>query len=357
MYFRNMSEVSSYYAQSPQNLKRSWIVFLGDQSQNMLVDLITFCNNNQIDLMGGIYPGLLVKDKYHRTGLILLEIEPIYKAKALPHVMRSFSNDTPTKNKAAIILSDGLSPHYKVLMDTIYSKVGSDVSYIGGGAGFYDMIHRSCIFDNKGIYKDVALVAVLDQEAIIRYRHGWERLEGPFIATKTKDNVLSEINGVPAAQFYKRLIIDYVHADFDDNPSFYFKAYPFGIEHGSEIDIVRDPIEIIDQDEILCVAGINQNSNIYLLHGNVDTLLNSSLDVAKACKTNQMDNYMVLLFDCITRATYLGTSFKTEVANIQEIMDVPVYGALSIGEVSSLSNGELKIHNKSTVLGVINKDK
>ena len=45
--------------------------------------------------------------------------------------------------------------------------------------------------------------------------------------------------------------------------------------------------------------------------------------------------------------------FEIELENIQKKMRFNVLGALSIGEISSQDNGELIIHNKSTILGLV----
>ncbi|EQB87342.1 hypothetical protein M918_09595 [Clostridium sp. BL8] len=41
--------------------------------------------------------------------------------------------------------------------------------------------------------------------------------------------------------------------------------------------------------------------------------------------------------------------------NFQSKLKYPVEGALSIGEISSQKNGELVIHNKSTILGLLSE--
>ena len=51
---------------------------------------------------------------------------------------------------------------------------------------------------------------------------------------------------------------------------------------------------------------------------------------------------------------FLQDHFKSELMNIQEKLQYQLEGALSIGEIASLKNGMIEIHNKSTVLGLIN---
>lgn len=356
MYFKNMDQLLAYYENPETNQSKEWLVFLADRSDYLLKDLTSYCNTQNIDLIGGIYSGLLVKDTYMREGLIVLEIHTVFKTKVLPHMMKSCNCQDAILNKGAIVIADGLSPQFKVLIDTLFSKLGDQVTYLGGGAGYYDLVQRPCIFDNKGLYKDVAIVAVLDHPTIVNYRHGWQRLEGPFLANRTLDNVLSQIDSTPAFELYDDILYDHIHEHI--TPESFFdvaKGHPFGIDLGQDVDIVRDPISTNDKNEIICVAGIPEESDIYILEGNVDTLLKASMEVAKACTKNSYQDYSALLFDCISRAMYLEDDFNKELGNIQLIINKPVYGALSIGEISSLNNGIIQIHNKSAVLGVIEK--
>lgn len=62
---------------------------------------------------------------------------------------------------------------------------------------------------------------------------------------------------------------------------------------------------------------------------------------------------LLFLSDCISRAMFLEERFEEELQNIQAKMKYPVEGALSFGEIASKRNGELVIHNKSTVLGLL----
>lgn len=48
-------------------------------------------------------------------------------------------------------------------------------------------------------------------------------------------------------------------------------------------------------------------------------------------------------------------NFVIELANIQNRMNCTVEGALSIVEIASKSDGSIVIHNKSTVLGLIER--
>ncbi|MBC2581754.1 hypothetical protein HGI79_15960 [Clostridium sp. DJ247] len=67
--------------------------------------------------------------------------------------------------------------------------IENKVKYVGGGADFYDLEHRPCIFDNKGLFKDVLYVCIVKFDCKIAVKHGWNKLEGLFTVEESRDNI------------------------------------------------------------------------------------------------------------------------------------------------------------------------
>ena len=161
-----------------------------------------------------------------------------------------------------------------------------------------------------------------------------------------------------AFEVYKDVIEDHEHIRLLRGDFFiYAKDHPFGILQDNRVDvIVRDPIAVNEDDEIICVADIPKNSQVYVLEGNSNTLLSSSLQIAEYCASIAPKKYIPFLFDCISRAMFLEERFEEELKNIQSKLTFEVEGALSIGEIASQNDGKLVIHNKSTILGLLEID-
>lgn len=358
MYLVNFDQLKSYMEYLEVKPSEQVMVLVAGKSAQYVQDLQDYMNSKNIRFFGGIYAALLVESKTQYEGFLVQKYEPIYSSLVLPYMMRFKIEEDCLKDSTAIVLVDGLSSKMKDLTDTIYNKVGNKVKYIGGGAGFYDLKQRPCIFDNKGIYQDVLYICIIKEKMELAVKHGWNKLMGPFHVTKSEANVLSEIDNENALAVYRDMIEEVEGLRLGREDFFtYARDYPFGIVEKNQTEmVVRDPITINDQDEIICVAGIPQGSNLYLLKGNVDTLLESSVEIATYCAQKAPQRYVPLLFDCISRAMFMEDIFDMELANIQKRLKYKVEGALSIGEVSSTNNGELTIHNKSTILGLLNTD-
>jgi len=181
------------------------------------------------------------------------------------------------------------------------------------------------------------------------------KLEGLFTVTGSEGNVLSTLDDYMAFEVYRDVIEDHENITLNKADFFnYAKEHPFGlISKGQTEIIVRDPIAVDDKNDIICVAGIPYNREIYVLKGNIDSLLSSSLEIAEYCVKKAPKQYTPLLFDCISRAMFMEDRFEEELYNIQSKLAYPIEGGLSIGEIASQKNGELIIHNKSTILGLL----
>lgn len=358
MFLNSLEQIKEYVEGIEIKTTEQLMILTAEKSAQDIGDLTKYLNSKNITFFGGIYPRLLVGENSYSEGFVVQKYEPVYTAMVLPYLMRFKLNLEELENCTAIVLVDGLSNKVKDLTDTVYNKLGKSVKYIGGGAGFYDLKHRPCIFNNKGLFKDVLYICIVKSDSKIAVKHGWKKLEGPFVARKSNDNVLSKLDSYSAFEVYRDVIEDHEHIRLLKGDFFiYAKDHPFGIVENNEFDvIVRDPIMVNDNNEIVCVADIPQNSEIYILKGDTNTLLSSSLQIAEYCSSIAPKSYTPLLFDCISRAMFLEDLFSVELKNIQDKLNFTVEGALSIGEIASQSTGRLVIHNKSTILGLLEKN-
>lgn len=355
MYLKSLVELKEYIEKTEIKETEQLMILVAEKSSEDIGIIIEYLNLKHVNFFGGIYSRLLVGENSYPEGFIIQKYEPIYSAMVIPYLMRFKLDLQDLQNCTAIVLVDGLSSKMKDLTDTVYNKLGNNVKYIGGGAGFYDLKHRPCIFDNNGLVQNSLYVCIVKSDAKIAVEHGWKKLEGPFFVSEARDNILAKLDNYTAFDVYRDVIEEHEKIRLLKEDFFvYAKDHPFGIAKNNELDlIVRDPIMTNDNNEIICVANIPQDSQVYVLKGNAETLLSSSLQIAESCAAMAPKKYSPLLFDCISRAMFLEDLFNVELKNIQDKLNFTVEGALSIGEIASQNNGELVIHNKSTILGLL----
>lgn len=358
MYLNTLNDLKYYVEELSIGSDERLMIYVGDAFEKEVQEMMNYLNSKNILFFGGIYSKLLVGDKCLPKGYIVNKVKPIYCSIVLPNLMRFNEELDKNANYTAIIIADGISSRFKELMDTIYDKLGNKVKYLGGGAGFYNLNHKPCIFDNDGLSMDSSYVCIIKSETHIAVEHGWNVLKGPFNVTVSNGNILSELDGESAFQRYSEILeAETGLAVYKEDFFTYAKDYPFGIMEGNSMElIVRDPIAINDDLDIICIADIPQDCNLFILSGNTRTVLESSLTIADECSKTAPKRYKTLLFDCISRAMFLEENFLIELANIQNRMNCTVEGALSIGEISSKVDGSIVIHNKSTILGLVERD-
>lgn len=354
MYFETLSQLTSYVNSIELKSSEQLMILVGDNSSEDVAEMSDYLNSKNIRFFGGIYPSLLVGSKSKRSGFIVQKYQPVYSGLVFPFITDIDIKPEDVKGCTAIVLVDGRSSQMKDLTDTLYRKVGNCVTYIGGGAGFYDLVQRKCIFDNNGMYENALYVCIVKYTSYFAVEHGWKRLEGPFIATKTENNTLCCLDNYNAFDVYKSVIEDIERITLCKSDFFMFaKDHLFGIRKDDASIIVRDPVDVNENDEIICVADIPEGSEVYILKGDTDTLLASSMEIAEMCSKNAPPRYIPLLFDCISRAMFLEDRFEEELSNIQNKLKYRVEGALSIGEIVTLKSGEIEIHNKSTIVTLL----
>ncbi|HEY0892242.1 MAG TPA: FIST C-terminal domain-containing protein, partial [Cellvibrio sp.] len=123
--------------------------------------------------------------------------------------------------------------------------------------------------------------------------------------------------------------------------------------------MVRDPVRLI-KNELLCVGCVPVNTMIYILHGRRKFIIEAACLAGeqsgvklKNTTTNPMG--LAIVFDCISRALYLGDDFSEELLALNAGVGEgkKTVGILSIGEIANTDRGTINLLNKSIVVGQI----
>jgi hypothetical protein len=314
-----------------------------------------------IPIFGAVFPYIVYRGKHYSSGILVVALN------VLPHitVIRNISAaaDTLKKQigllgkpvrqaKSLITFVDGLAENIEAFLEELCTCTAKDAKVAGGGAGFPDMRKRPCVFTNAGMLEDAAILVALDAPIQLAAGHGWEILKGPFLVTQSKGNVLTSLNYAPAFSVYQ----EQVEANSGTNCGVagftsMARAYPLGIENLDGEILVRDPIHMRD-NELVCIGKIHENSVVYLLKGDPQTLVAAAGETARSLSGMQQTHDPVMLFDCISRAMFLGDDFYKELDSIGNNLfrNDAFFGALTVGEICSDTHGHVRFLNKSTVL-------
>jgi hypothetical protein len=345
------------------------LILFGEDDHPDIPSLIEELNRNRIRFCGGIFPGIVHGTAYSSRGALILTLPSRHgpflipdldtRADGIPDLYSIIANE-PDRHQTAIIFLDGLAAGITSFLSEIFHQLGDSVHYLGAGAGSITLKQGPSVFSTEGCISGGAVVVIADLLSRLEVRHGWEYLTGPFVATKTHDNVLVELNWRSAFDVYRQALEDCAGMEITSETFFEIaKAHPFGMIRGESEYIVRDPISVDEDGAITCVGEIPENTVLSILKGNNRSLIDVAASAAKACSGDTGEGLRLCFgVDCISRVLFLEDAFASEldviaidIGSCREEIDL--VGVLGLGEISSSGEGFLEFFNKTTVIGAL----
>ncbi|WP_299605858.1 FIST C-terminal domain-containing protein [uncultured Aquimarina sp.] len=327
--------------------------------------LIEELNKLDVQFMGGIVPKIIYQNMVLDEGVV---------ANFLDHVVTQFVIENirekdftipqipfeREKDYCAFTMLDGLTGNISHYLSEVYRVLGNNCLYLGGGAGSLTLEQKPCVFSNEGFFMNAAITVVYEGSGSLGVQHGWEKIEGPIIATKTDKNVIQELNWRNAFEVYKEIVEADSNKEIGKENFFDIaKSYPFGVVKDNSECIVRDPIATNEKGELICVGEVFNNTVVDVLKGNRCSLVKSAEKAAKMAIENFSDPRSGVIIDCISRALFLEEEFQNELDTVVDLLkeqndQMFIGGALTLGEISSF-NGYLELFNKTIVVGLFGK--
>ena len=293
MYLADPNTDSIIKALGPERLPSESLVLilLAEKSRPKIPALIRGLNTNRINFCGGVFPGVIHGDKHYDEGAVIVVLPALEKPFLISgldthkFVLPDFWRKTkhpPRKKYTAIILVDGWASRISLFLSEIFNQLGNSFRYFGGGAGSLSSRDKPCLFTPEGEFRNAAIVIFAALECTLGVRHGWERCAGPIVATNTHDHIIGELNWAPALQVY----LDSVESNCGKKitaRSFdrISMEYPFGVYKEGCEDVVRDPIAVNEKGELICVGEVPENTSLYILHGEKESLLSAAGQAAR----------------------------------------------------------------------------
>lgn len=329
-----------------------------------------------LPLIGGVFPALIHDGRKLENGTIVAGVE----APLSPLVIRDLSDSNsdfeqqfekqvpdPLDAETVLVLLDGFATRIDSFVETAFSFLGLDLTYVGGGAGSLSMERGPCLLTGEGMVADAAVLGLLEAPSTLGVSHGWTEIAGPFQVTSSHGTVIRTLDWQPAFEVYRDAIAAADQAAITVDEFFEVaRAYPFGISKMGTERVVRDPFAVQDDGSIVCVGAVPNGSFVHVLHGDQRSLIHAAArareqsaqgvqgsSTASADPAGPADpadpRSTRLVFDCISRVLFLDDRFPDELAAISD-GGGRVLGVCSIGEVANNGDSYLEFFNKTTVV-------
>lgn len=320
-----------------------------------------------IPIFGGIFPQIIFGRNKYEVGTIMVSLVRKPHIFTIPHLSdpdEDFVNaiaekmtDAPLM-KTVFVFVDSLSQRINAFVENLFEIFGLECNFIGGGAGSLNYKQKPCLFTNKGLVEDSAVIAMLDIESGIGVSHGWKTIAGPYQVTRAERNTIYELNWKPAFKVYREVIK--IHSGKEINRDNFIeiaKSYPFGIKKKSFEKIVRDPVLLDDSGALTCVGEVPVKSYVDILSSNVNSLVKAAetaLNLGEQSFQDDKASELTFFIDCVSRALYLESHFYKEL-NAVSNNGRPLIGALTLGEIANSGKDYLEFYNKTSVVGILGK--
>lgn len=253
------------------------------------------------------------------------------------------------------VLSDGLKVNGSELVEGLTKNLPSQVTVTGGLAGDGDRFASTVVMWNGTPRKDtIAVLGFYGHDLRVGYASlgGWDSFGPERLVTKSKGNVLYELDGCSALDLYKR----YLGEQARDLPASGL-LFPLSLRVGEgETPIVRTILGVSEKDQSMTFAGdVPEGSYTRLMKANFDRLIDGAIGAAKTSSEplGESSAELAILISCVGRKLVLKQRIEEEVEGVREVLGAaPVLsGFYSYGEISPFTpNAKCELHNQTMTI-------
>ena len=253
------------------------------------------------------------------------------------------------------VLSDGLSVNGSDLVKGLASGLPEGVTITGGLAGNGDHFEETHVFwDDLPARNTVAILGLYGKSLKVGYGSmgGWDPFGPERIITRSKENLLYELDGQSALEIYKKYLGE--HAQGLPATGLLF---PLSIRtKNGETGIVRTILSVNEEEKSMTFAGdIPQGAYARFMKANFERLIDGASEAAVRSHEGLSGSSpeLAILISCVGRKLVLKQRIEEEVEAVSDVLGgSPVLtGFYSYGEISPfLSGASCALHNQTMTI-------
>ena len=346
------------------------IVLTCDANNWPEVELQALLRSQEVGVFGALFPQIIFNHNNYDVGFILASFQQDIAWQLVANLSSPEEDyDDPVSEAAQsweedenestiLVFADGMSSRIAALIESLFFNFGLERNFVGGGAGSLSFEKKPCILCPDGFLQDVALLLRLPMLSGIGVAHGWQPVSESLKVTQSDQNVILQLDYEDAFSQYKA-VVDY-HSGQNINAQNFFdiaKSFPFGIEKLDSEMIVRDPLMPTEDGKgLVCVGEVPEECFVKILKGTPDDLLQAAATVRERAWADWHQKHeghpqAGLFIDCISRVLFLEEKMAQEITQVSG--SLPLFGALTLGEIANNGQDYLEFYNKTAVLCVI----
>jgi len=279
------------------------------------------------------------------------------KAKALGNAL---FQKLPKENlKHLFVLSEGSFVNGSSLISGLEENLEKLVSITGGMCGDDARFEKTLAsYKENPKEGEVILIGFYGETLEISFASfgGWIPFGPERKITKSRANILFEIDNQPALNLYKKYLGDKA----SELPQASL-LYPLNVKpEGKDEPVVRTILGINNENNSMTLAGdVPVNSRVQLMMSSVDAIANGAQHAAELAMKNRKNKPEVaILVSCVGRKLVMDQRVEEEVEQVREMIGekIPMTGFYSYGEMAPFYGSQsCELHNQTMTLTLISE--
>lgn len=280
-------------------------------------------------------------------------------AQMLPHAVSAEAAGPEEKLAHVLVLSDGLNVNGSELVRGLMKSLPDGVAVTGGLAGDGASFGETLVFKGdipeKGV---VAAVALYGSRVKIGFGSlaGWDPFGPERLVTRSKGNVLFELDGRPALGLYKQYLGE--HAKGLPATGLLFPLN-VRIKPGAA-PLVRTILAVDEEQQSMTFAGdVPEGAYARLSKANFDRLIDGAVGAAQASRdAGASVPELAILISCVGRKLVLKQRIEEEVEGVRDVLgeQAVLTGFYSYGEIAPFALGEpSELHNQTMTVTTVSE--
>jgi hypothetical protein len=260
------------------------------------------------------------------------------------------------------ILSDGINVNGSELAKGLLTHLPENVGVTGGLAGDSDRFNETVVL-HGGVHPEKSTISALGLYGTrlkVGYGSfgGWDPFGPERIVTRSKANILFELDGRSALELYKEYLGE--HARGLPATGLLF---PLNVRTGQNATpLVRTILAVNEKDQSMTFAGdIPEGSYARLMKANFDRLIDGAASAAKSAHSafGSASPDLAILISCVGRKLVLRQRTEEEVEAVRDALGekTALTGFYSYGEICpTATGGKCELHNQTmTITALLEK--
>ncbi len=259
--------------------------------------------------------------------------------------------------KHVLVISDGLKVNGSQLVKGLATYLPQGVGISGGLSADGAKFERTlvCINENAAENKVAAIGFYGDRLHVsCASRGGWDTFGPERVVTRSRDNVLYELDGRSALDLYKSYLAE--HAAQLPASGLLFPLSIRSPGSPATTGLVRTILAVNESEQSMTFAGdIPEKSYARLMRANFERLIDGAQDAAQATQTQkEMQNSdLAILISCVGRKLVLKQRVEEEVEAVSDVFGprTTLTGFYSYGEISPFTpSAQCELHNQTMTI-------